>query len=146
MKNKIVKLAVITFIAGSMFSACQTSAQKVESARIAAEEAQQNLAEAQQDSISEYKQFKKDAEEKIVGYDKRIADLKARIVNEKKVNKAKYEKKLAELEKKNSETKKKLAEYKETSKEEWTNFKTEFNRDMDEMGTAIENFLIKNDN
>jgi predicted nucleic acid-binding Zn-ribbon protein len=140
MKNKTIKLATVAIIAGAMLSACQTSAQKVEKAEKAALEAQQNLNAAVRDSISEYMQFKKASEEKINSHDKSIAEFKARVAKDKKVNRAKYEKKLAELDKKSSDAKKKLADFKETSKEEWEKFKTEFNHDMDELVNALKNF------
>mgnify|MGYP003530308073 FL=1 len=73
-----------------------------------------------------------------------IADFKSRIANEKKAVKDEYNKKIAELEQKNADTQKKLNEYKADSKEKWEMFKSEFNRDMDELGTALSNLTVKN--
>ena len=53
-------------------------------------------------------------------------------------------KKIAELEQKNADTQKKLNEYKADSKEKWEMFKSEFNRDMDELGKAFSNMTVKN--
>ena len=73
-----------------------------------------------------------------------IADFKSRIANEKKAVKDEYNKKIAELEQKNADTQKKLNEYKADSKEKWEMFKSEFNRDMDELGNALGNLTVKN--
>ena len=52
--------------------------------------------------------------------------------------------KIAKLEMKNTDMKKRLADNNSENKENWENFKTEFNRDMDELGVAIKDFTIKN--
>lgn len=140
MKNKIIKLVSVAIITGAIFTACQSSAQKVETAKNEAFKAQQDLNKAVQDSISDYQQFKKEQEEKLIAHDKSIAEFKAKIAKEKKANRATYEKELARIEKKNSDAKKKLAGFKKSSKEEWESFKTEFSHDMDELVKALKNF------
>jgi len=83
------------------------------------------------------------AEEKIRAYEKSISEFKARIANETKGNKAKYEKKLVKLEQKTSNLRKKLEKYKEEGIDKWDSFKLKFNHDMDELGKALKNFSIK---
>ncbi len=52
----------------------------------------------------------------------------------------KYLNKIKELELKNSDMKKKMDEYKADTKEGWEKFKTEFEKDMDNLGVAITEF------
>lgn len=134
-------LTIIAFVAGATFTSCQSSTTKVENAKEKMEEARQKLDQALRDSIQK---FKKESEDKIIVYEKGIADLKAGIIKENKENKALYEKKLAELEQKNSDLKKKLGDYKEENIEKWIAFKTEFAQDMDGLEKALKEFTITN--
>ena len=40
--------------------------------------------------------------------------------------------------------KKRLEDYKADSKDKWESFKTEFNHDMDELGSAFKDLTVKN--
>lgn len=151
MKKRILNLAVITCMAGTIFIGCQSSAKKVEDAKsnvieaqAEADKAQSELNSARQDSINDYLAFKKEAQAKINAQEKSIAEFKSRIANEKKVNKVAYEEKIAKLEQKNSDLKKRLDDYKGEGKDQWTAFKTEFNHDMDELGKAFSDLTVKN--
>jgi hypothetical protein len=150
MKKTIFTLAITAFIAGTVFTSCESSVkktdiaeEKVQDAKNNELDAQINLNKAQQDSIAEYKQFKKESEEKLAQNEKSIAEFKTRIAKEKKENKAEYEKKLAELEQKNTDMKKVLDDYKNEGKDKWTSFKTKFNHDMDEITNAMKNVTIE---
>ena len=83
------------------------------------------------------------AEEKISSYENSIGELKARIAKETKENIAKYEKTLTDLEQKASEIKKKVHEYKEEGKDKWAAYNDKFNHDLDELGKALKNFMVK---
>jgi chromosome segregation ATPase len=148
MKKTILCLTVIIFIAGTVFTGCQSSARRVENAenklddaRDKVVQAKQDLNEARQDSFTDYQQFRIDSENKIRAHEKSIADFKARIAKEKKENRDLYEKKLTVLEQKNTDLKKKLDEYKADGKENWVAFKTEFTKDMDALGKALKDFV-----
>ena len=149
MKNLILILVVIIFITGTLLSGCKSSAEKVDNAKekmLEAKdkvvEAQQELNHALQDSIQ---QFKKESEEKIIAYEKSIAELKARIAKENKENKIIYEKKLADLEQRNTDLKKKLDAYKAEGKDKWMSFKNEFNHDIEELGKALKSFTVESE-
>jgi predicted small secreted protein len=150
MKKSISIVAITVLMAGTILTSCQTSANKVKNAedklnkeKVDVLEAKQDLDQIRKDSITDYNKFKMESEEKINGYEKRIAELKTKIATEKKEDKSAYEKQLAQLEKKNSEMKEKLVNYKEEGQEKWVSFKNEFNHDMDELGKAF-NDLTKN--
>ena len=151
MKKTIFTLAITTLIAGSMFIGCQSSAEKVKDAENTLQEAKNDVLDAKldlnnmrQDSITEYLQFKKESEERIIAYENIISEFKARIAKEKKETREKYERELAKIEQKNSDLKRKLENYKEEGKDKWEAFKSEFNHDMDEMGKAFEDLTVKN--
>jgi predicted RNase H-like nuclease (RuvC/YqgF family) len=161
MKKTIRSLTVITFIAGAILTVvfisgavltgCQSSAEKeknaqdkVQEAKNDLGEAQQDLNQAQQEVLYEYQQFKRESEEKIATHNKSIAEFKARIAIKKYENKAEYEKKLVALEQKNSDLKRKLDEYKEFGKDKWETFKTEFSRDMEEIGKSLKDLMVDN--
>lgn len=82
-------------------------------------------------------------EEKISSYEKSIGELKAKIAHETKENIARYEKTLTEMEQKAGEIKKKVQEYKEEGKDKWVAYHDKFNHDLDELGKALKNFMVK---
>lgn len=63
------------------------------------------------------------------------------IAKEKKTVKAEYKEKIAELEAKNTDMKKKIEEYKLDGKDKWSTFKTDFDREMDELGKSINDVI-----
>jgi len=151
MKKPIFTLAITALIAGTVITGCESSAKKVKDAenkveqtKLDAAEAKINLNQQKEDSINEYKQFKKESEEKIADQEKSITEFKARIAKEKKENRAQYETKLAKLEQKNTDLKKRLDDYKYEGKDKWIAFKKEFKHDLDELGQAFKDFTIKN--
>lgn len=150
MKKTILFLAVTGIIAGTSFTACQSTEQKtkiaedkVQNAEIKLDQAQLNLYEAQQAAHAEYLEFKRVSDEKFVANQKSIAEFKARIASEKMENRAEYEMKLAELDQKNSDLKKKLDEFKAEGKDQWDIFKTQFRQDMENMSESFKNLMHK---
>ena len=141
MKKTIFTIAVAMLIAGTTFTSCRSSSKKVEDAQDKVEAAQDKVAEAKEELNQVIKdsilQFKKESDAKIEAHEKSIAEFKTRIANEKKENKAKYEKRLAELELKNTDMKKRLDEYQAKGKEDWETFKDEFTKDMEALNESF---------
>ncbi|MBK8653051.1 MAG: hypothetical protein IPN20_03870 [Haliscomenobacter sp.] len=106
-------------------------------------EAKDDLVQAQQDYLDDVENYRQQTAEK-VAHNQSIADFNARIETEKAEAKADYKMKIAELEKKNSDLKMKLDNYKVESKDQWETFKTEFTRDMDQLGEALRDLTVKN--
>ena len=151
MKNSILVIASTLFLTVTILSGCQSSATKVENAEDKVQDAKNDLADSQRnlyairlDTISNYEQFKLEAEKILIVQEKNIADLKARLASEKKVINVDYDKKLAELENKNSELERKLADYKDDGQDKWNSFKAEFNHDIDELGKAFKDLTVEN--
>jgi len=135
---KIVKIALATLIAGTVITACQTSEKKVETAKENVVEANVELKQAIKDSLRD---FKLESEQKFSDYEKSIAELKISIAKEQKADRIRYEKELAVLEQKNKDLKTKLSDFNDDSQEKWSAFKTEFNRDMNDLGNSFKNLV-----
>ncbi|MGM0622160.1 MAG: hypothetical protein ACQETJ_13995 [Bacteroidota bacterium] len=138
---------------GMLFTSCNSQSEKVENAednvldaKKAVIKAESELSQTRQDSITDFQQFKTKYQNQISANEKSIADLRSNIEGAIKENKASYEKKVAELEEKNNALKTKLNDYNEEKKNQWQSFKTEFKRDMDELGEAFSAFTINSNN
>ena len=144
MKNSILTFAVLTCLAGGLLTRCNTSAQKVENAQNNVDAAESDLDEANQEYLAEIENYRKEAAEKLAANNQSIADFNNRMENEKAEVRADYKRKIAVIEKKNTDLKKKLDDYKAEGKEQWEKFKSEFGRDMDELGQAFKNLTVNN--
>lgn len=145
MKKLILGMIAIGFASIALFfTSCNSPSQKVDNAQTDVRDAQEDLAKAQQAYIDDVQNYRLQTAERITANNQAIADFNARIVMEKADAKAEYQMKITELEKKNSDMKRRLDDYRAESKDEWATFKNEFNRDMDQLGTALKDLTIKN--
>jgi mRNA-degrading endonuclease YafQ of YafQ-DinJ toxin-antitoxin module len=80
---------------------------------------------------------------KIDANQKQIDDLKAAMKTTSAKFKAKYENQVLTLEQNNIELKKKLNDYKYAGKDNWEEFKRDFNREVDTVVVAL-NEIFKN--
>ena len=123
-----------------MFTSCDNAAQKVVKAEENVVDAEKDLQMAEKEYLADVEQYKLLSAEKIAANDRSIAEFNARIEQEKKEVRADYKAKIKSLETKNSDMKKKMDEYRVEGKDKWELFKTEFGKDMDELGESISNF------
>jgi len=151
MKNSILFLASILLLTGAILSGCQSSDTKVKNAEDKVQDAKKDLADSKKDlynirldTISNYEQFKIEAEKIIIAQKIYITEFKDRLASEKKEINADYNKKLVELENRNNELKKKLADYKDDGQDKWNGFKNEFKHDMNELGKAFKDLTVEN--
>lgn len=146
MKTHYFILSALMIIAASLLTGCDYSREKkVEDAKENAQQANYELKEAQAEYEKEWQQFQKDAEFKIRSNENRINEFKTEIQTARGKFKAKYEKEVVRLEERNIELKKKISEYKYDGKEDWEEFKRGINRDLDVVGTALNDFFSKKD-
>jgi len=143
MKKSILILAAIVFTGVAAFTGCNTPAQKVENAEENVEQANEELAKARQEYLADLESFRKDNAARTLSNEQMITELKTRVASEKEATRTAYLKRISELEQKNLEMKNKMAEYNEDGQENWKSFKTEFNRDMDDLGQSLANFFEK---
>ncbi|HCK22783.1 MAG TPA: hypothetical protein DHW15_11675 [Bacteroidetes bacterium] len=141
MKKVSGALALFTITVGVLFTGCSSSSEKVDKAEMKVEEANKDLDEANEAYLADVAEFKMQTAKKLEANRKLINDYNIRISTEKKEAKSGYEMKIAELEAKNSEMQKRLDNHTADGKDNWENFKTEFGRDMDNLGNAFTNFF-----
>lgn len=144
MKKFIWAIAVCFLFSGILFTSCNTPSQKVENAEANVEAAQKDLEKAQQEYLADVENYRRQTALKIQANNKSISDFNASVEAEKAEVKAAYKIKIAELEKKNNDLQLKLDGYKADSKDKWETFKMEFNRDMDQLGTALRDLTTRN--
>tara|TARA_R110000737_G_scaffold348572_1_gene382736 strand:- start:16707 stop:17147 length:441 start_codon:yes stop_codon:yes gene_type:complete len=144
MKKSIGIITSSFFLIGFLFTSCSSPSEKVESAEDNLTEAQQELNESKEDYKKEIEEYKMRSADQIAANEKSIQEFNARIADQKSEARADYKKEIAELESKNSDMKKKMEDFKADSQSSWESFKTEFGRDMTELGDAFRDF--SNDN
>ncbi len=127
-------------ISAILIGGCSTPAEKVENAQKDVTEAKIDLEKANKAYEDDIANYRTETANKVIANNKSIAEFNARIELEKKEAQADYKKRIIELEQKNSDMKKKLDDYKMSGKENWEIFKSEFGRDMDELGKAFSSF------
>ncbi len=144
MKRTVLNLAIAAFMAGTMITSCQSSADKVENAQDKVEAAEENVEVARQeldqalrDSIQ---QFRLESEKELIANEKIIADFKVKIARDRLENRAEYERNLAALEQKNREMRRDLEEFNEVQRDKWDSFRFKLKQDMDEHAKAIRDF------
>lgn len=168
MKKLIFSLLAATLFmtTTTLLTSCDSPSKNVENAQQKVENAQEKVADAKdkvadaKDNLTEaqkmakmeaektanaaaWKAYKAEAEVKIKANDARIAELKAGMKKSGKMVTAVYKENVAILEKKNAAMKNRIADY-DKSQSNWEAFKTEFNHDMDELGTALKDFTVNN--
>jgi DNA repair exonuclease SbcCD ATPase subunit len=140
MKKTIYIIMLNAVIAGAFLASCESKEQKVENAKQNVKEAKEELKQTKQELNAEYPAFKRDAEEKILANDKRIAALREKLAKPGKapLDDAR-EQRIKDLEKRNAELRRRLYDY-EKEHSDWESFKRQFNHDMDNLGDAFRDF------
>jgi hypothetical protein len=149
MKKLILSLVAIAFIAGATSTFGQVADKQSVKARENLKEekkdvvvAKQDLKVAQKDSVSEYQKLTRETEVKFKNNEKSISELRAAITKSNSKEQAADQKKVSLLEDKNNSLKKELADYKVLGQTEFKAFKTEFNRDFDQLAKELKDFKI----
>jgi hypothetical protein len=150
MKKLVLSLAVVAFLAGTISTSFGQvpDKQSVKARENLKEEkkdvvvAKQDLKVAQKDSVSEYQKLTKESDIKFKSNEKSIADLRAAITKNNSKEQATDQKKVSIMEDKNNSLKKELADYKVLGETQFTAFKTEYNRDQDQLAKELKDFKI----
>ena len=134
-------LPAAVLMAVTVFASCETPAQKQQVAQANVEGATEELQQAKQQEVNaEYPAFKKDAEIKIAGNDKQIADLRVKLAQPGKSPLDDMRRqKIDNLEKQNADLRSELYGY-EKGPSDWTAFKLKFNHDEDRLHNAFRDF------
>jgi hypothetical protein len=146
MIKHLLTFAAVGVISGTVYTGCtDTSAKKVEDAKVQVDVAHQDLKAAEVKYADEIQSFKKESEQQIRDNDKSIDMLQAKMEKSGSKAKAKYSNKIADLRTKNHELKEKVEDYKDEGKDGWERFKDGFNRDMDKVKLSIKDLTTDND-
>ena len=138
MRNSIMVFAVIGSMAGMLLTGCgKTTEQKLDKAKEGVGDATQELKDARAEYLAEWENFKRESEAAIEANAKRIDAFKAKMDKASPTVKAQYDKQVAVLEQRNRDLKKKLDDYKDEGQGKWEEFKTNFKRDMDDLGKTM---------
>ena len=137
MKKSIV---IIAILAGTIFTSCKSAAQKETTAKQNVAEAKQDLKDTKASNAAEWKVFKAESEAKILDNEQRIAELKVKMNKPGNTFDGLYRTRIEKLEAKNVELKSKLNNY-DGNETQWKTFKSDFNRDMKEIGNNIKDLF-----
>lgn len=141
MKIMILKTSVVMLVAMAFYQVgCNSSTKNLEDAQTESIKAESDLKIAEKEYLEDLRDYRIAKANEILENEKRIAEYKAL----KAENKVTINEKIVAIEKKNNDLKTKMENYKDDGEENWKTFKSEFNRDMDELGQALKDLTIKN--
>ena len=129
-----------------LIMSCNSSTENVEDAQSGLLEASIELDEANAAYLADMEKYKTETATKIAANEAIVLDFNNRIDSQKLEARIAYKQKIADLESKNSDMKMRLDNYKQDNKEGWEKFKTEFSRDMEELGKAFQDLTVQNVN
>lgn len=146
MKKSLLIFTMLIGTAALTFTSCNTPEENVEDAKENVKDSEEDVIKANKDLeianqayLTEVAAYKIQVTENIEKNNLQLTEFKARIAAEKTQAKEDYNKKIADLEKKNSDMKMKMDNYKLEAKDNWKDFKTELDREMNEINKAFTN-------
>lgn len=151
-KITYILVGATMLMTGSFVTGCMSSDQKKEAANAQVVNAEDNLNVAKNNAevvaekaatADELKTFKLESELKIKQNEVSIAELKLKMNNQGAVKDEVYARKIDSLEFKNTNLNKRMSEYEKTHSN-WTQFKHDFNRDLDELGNSLKRIASGN--
>lgn len=151
MKKIIITLsAVAMIIVVALFSSCKSTDQKKEDAQNKTQVALENLNEAQNNENAlaqkaateeELKTFRLESDLKIKDNEVSIAKLKLKMNKPGSALDEVYARRIDSLQLKNQNLKTRMGNYEKTHTD-WGKFKSDFNRDLDELGKTLKSLRI----
>jgi hypothetical protein len=143
MKKSILIIAAMAFAATATFTGCTTPTQKVENAEENVQKANEELAKAKQEYLTDVDSYRRQTDTQISTNDQMLADLKTIVAKERAETRTAYLQRISVLEQKNLEMKNKMRDYRGDNQENWKTFKSDFSRDMDQLGKDLKDFFVK---
>jgi hypothetical protein len=133
-------ILIMAVVAGIIFTSCKSAQQKEIAAKQNVSEANQDLKDTKISNANEWVTFKAESQAKITDNEQRIAELKVKMNKPGSTFDGLYRTRIEKLEAKNIELKSKLNNY-DGNETQWKTFKSDFNRDMDEIGNNIKDLF-----
>jgi phosphoenolpyruvate-protein kinase (PTS system EI component) len=137
-------IAAVALLLSASFIGCNSPSQKVEQADANVAEVKKDLVQAQNEYAVELSNFKQETDKTISANEKKIYDIRIRMEKDKLSAKEEYKRLISELEQKNSALKQRMDSYQDESQVKWDLFKTEFNKDMNDLQESLNNFFVVN--
>jgi hypothetical protein len=142
-KLRSVLTIVMTIGVAVIIISCNSPSDKLDNAEKDKLKAEQSLAKVNVEYLAEVENYRVETRDRIEANNQRITKLKTLTEGDKIEGKVHHKKEIYLLEQKNTNLKKRMDNYKVDTKENWEEFKTKFNRDMDELGSALKNFVTE---
>ena len=133
-------IGILVIAIAVFFVSCKSAQQKELDAQQNLSQARQDLSATQASNANEWQTFRSESLIKIKENDKRIAELKIKMNQPGNTFDGMYRTRIEKLEAKNKELKSKLKNY-DGKQTDWKTFKSDFNRDMDEIGKNIKDLF-----
>lgn len=151
MKSSVI--VVILLIASSFIMACDFTNKKEEgqitaedgsdSEMIMHEDGQAHDAMQNTVQMEDFNSYKNESGMRLENNEKLIAELRSADQMPENVSDTQFDKMLADLELKNKECQEKMADYTYSTDSHLTEFKSEFDQDLDELETSISNLSVE---
>lgn len=151
MKTTIINLTITSIIlAGTIFTGCQSEVEREISVRNTVLEANEELQDWENDTRedaekkakeAEWKRFKNDVELTIKNNEFRITALRVKLNKPGISRDPHYATKIKKLEQQNKALERRIKDYRE-DQDDWESFKSDFNRDLDELGKELRELLV----
>ena len=138
-------------LAGTIFTGCKSEVEREISVRNTVLEANQELQDWENDTRedvdkkakeAEWKRFKYDVELTIKNNEFRITALRVKLNKPGISRDPNYATKIKKLEQQNKALERRIKDYRE-DQADWESFKSDFNRDLDELGKELREALIE---
>ncbi|MCU0322748.1 MAG: hypothetical protein MUE72_10045 [Chitinophagaceae bacterium] len=133
----LLSVAIFTTVVTSCNNGTESKTEKLEDAKEEVIEARKDLNEARLDSANEYAKYRADVQQRLQANEDLIAATKVQMKANKAAFDANAEKTLFELEQQNANLRATINDYKEGSYSTWENFKSSFNKQVDDLGKSI---------
>jgi chromosome segregation ATPase len=144
MKKTFFILSMAMLMAGTIFTACQTPAQKEAALQEKADEEKAAIEATREDINSkEWVTLKSSAQERINNNEARIAEIREKLKTSGKTMDALRTKRIETLEQRNRDIRSRIDSY-DRNPSDWETFKAEFNRELDELSKSVDEFVNEN--
>lgn len=140
MKKSIVTFVVLVSASFAFLTSCKNQDAKIEDAQEGVIQADQNLVDAKNDSLSDYESFKMKMNQRISVNELKIAELKVKVIDGTQEAKDDYSRKIVQIDNNNKILRAKVINYTESNAAAWEVFKngleanaTELEKELDEI-------------
>lgn len=136
MKRRIIRLG-LSLLVIILASCTDTKSEKVNKAAEEVQDAQEELDQAQQEYEEEVENYRQSMQADIEANKLEIARLREQKIDARADAIRERNERIDALQKRNEEMEARIKAYKIRTRENWQEFKREFNNDMDELGRAF---------